>query len=59
LKFSLPYQQIGALKIVELSGRTWPTVRKVDRYKVEGAGSLKPKERGRASGDGRSLSAEQ
>jgi len=48
------------MKIVELSGLTWPTVRKViDRYEAEGAASLKPKERGRASGDGRSLSAEQ
>jgi transposase len=48
------------MKIVELSGLTWPTVRKViDRYEAEGAVSLKPKERGRASGDGRSLSAEQ
>ena len=48
------------MKIVELSGLTWPTVRKViDRYEAEGASSLRPKERGRASGDGRFLSAQQ
>ncbi|HEY0309424.1 MAG TPA: helix-turn-helix domain-containing protein [Acidobacteriaceae bacterium] len=47
------------MKIVELCGLTWPTVRKVmDGYKAAGASSLKPKERGRTSGDGRSLSAE-
>ncbi|WP_137132664.1 IS630 family transposase [Rhizobium sp. FY34] len=48
------------MKIVELSGLTWPTVRKViDRYEAGGAHSLKPKERGLSSGDGRSLSVEQ
>ena len=48
------------MKIVELSGLTWPTVRKaIDLYEAGGAASLKPKERGRASGDGRSLSVDQ
>jgi transposase len=48
------------MQIVSLSGLTWPTVRKViDGYEAHGAISLKPKERGRAVGDGRSLSTEQ
>jgi len=47
-------------KSVDLSGLTWPTVRRViDRYETEGAVSLKPKDRGRASDNGRSLSATQ
>ena len=48
------------MRIVELSGLSWPAVRRViDRYEAEGAASLKPKKRGRSEGDGRSLSAEQ
>lgn len=48
------------MKIVELSGLTWPTVRKViDRFEAEGSSSLKPKVRGRSDGDGRALSEEQ
>jgi transposase len=48
------------MQIVELSGLSWPAVRKViDRYEADGVSSLKPKDRGRSTGDGRSLSAEQ
>ena len=48
------------MRIVELTGLSWPAVRKaIDNYEAEGAKSLKPKERGRSQGDGRSLSAEQ
>ena len=48
------------MKIVELSGFSWPTVRKViDGYEAYGAASLKPKERGRSQGHGRRLSPAQ
>lgn len=48
------------MKIVELSGFSWPTVRKViDGYEADGAASLKPKERGRSQGHGRRLSPAQ
>src|SRR3712207_2410283 len=48
------------MRIVELTGLSWPAVRKaIDGYAAEGAASLKPKERGRSPGDGRSLSPEQ
>ena len=48
------------MKIVALSGLSWPTVRKViDGYEADGAASLKPKERGRSQGDGRRLSPTQ
>jgi len=48
------------MRIVDLTGLSWLAVRKaIDRYEAEGAAALKPKERGRAPGDGRSLSAEQ
>lgn len=48
------------MQIVALSGLSWPAVRKViDRYEADGVSSLKPKDRGRSTGDGRSLSAEQ
>lgn len=48
------------MRIAELTGLTWLSVRRgIDRYETEGAAGLKPKERGRSPGDGRSLSAEQ
>lgn len=48
------------MRIAELTGLTWLSVRRaIDRYEAEGAAGLKPKERGRSPGDGRSLSAEQ
>jgi transposase len=48
------------MRIAELTGLTWLSVRRaIDRYEAEGAAGLKPRERGRSPGDGRSLSAEQ
>jgi len=46
--------------IVELTGLSWPTVRSaIDRYEAGGAVALKPKERGKKHGEGRSLTAAQ
>lgn len=51
---------IGVMRIVELSGLSYPTVRGViDRYEREGAKSIKPAPRGKLSGEGRSLTDEQ
>src|ERR1044072_92484 len=48
------------MRIVELTGLTWLAVRQaIDSYEPAGAAGLKPKDRGRSPGDGRSLSAEQ
>ena len=51
---------MGVMRIVELSGLSYPTVRGVvDRYEREGAKSIKPAARGKLSGEGRSLTDEQ
>lgn len=48
------------MAIVELTGLSWPTVRSaIDRYEAGGAVALKPKERGKKHGEGRSLTAAQ
>ncbi len=48
------------MKIVALSGLSWPTVRKViDGFVAHGSASLKPKRRGRSQGVGRSLTPAQ
>ena len=45
------------MQIVDLTGLSWQAVRKaIDSYEAEGVASLKPKDRGRSQGDGRSLS---
>lgn len=51
---------IGVMRIVELSGLTYPTVRgAIDLYEEGGSTAVKPKSRGRVSGEGRSLTDEQ
>lgn len=51
---------IGVMRIVELSGLSYPTVRGVvDRYEQGGAEAIKPVPRGRRAGEGRHLSDEQ
>lgn len=51
---------MGVMRIVELSGLSYSTVRGViDRYEKDGAASIKPTARGRNSGDGRTLTDEQ
>lgn len=50
----------GVMRIVELSGLSYPTVRGViDRYDEAGSETVKPVSRGRQGGDGRLLSDEQ
>ena len=49
-------KRIGVMRIVELSGLSYPTVRGViDRYEQNGAETIKPTPRGRQGGDGRHL----
>ena len=51
---------IGVMRVVALSGLSYPTVRGViDRYGQNGAESIKPTPCGRQGGDGRHLTAEQ
>lgn len=51
---------MGVMRIVELSGLSYPTVRGViDRYEQAGSAAIKPASRGRRGGDGRLLSDEQ
>lgn len=51
---------VRVMRIVELSGLSYPTVRSViDLYKQGGMDAIKPASRGRDSGDGRTLSDEQ
>jgi transposase len=53
-------KRIGVMRIVELSGLSYPTVRGViDRYEQNGAETIKPTPRGRQGGDGRHLTDEQ
>lgn len=50
---------IGVMRIVELSGLSYPTVRGIiDRYE-QGAETIKPAPRGRQGGEGRHLTGEQ
>lgn len=50
----------GVMRIVELSGLSYPTVRGViDRYEDSGASSIKPAQRGHRIGEGRRLSEAQ
>jgi transposase len=53
-------KQYGVMQIVELTGLSWPAVRTaIDLYEAGGMAALKPKPRGRKSGEGRKLSTEQ
>ena len=53
-------KQYGVMHIVELTGLSWPAVRTaIDLYEAGGLAAIKPKERGKKSGEGRKLSAEQ
>lgn len=53
-------QGMGVMRIVALSGLSYPTVRAaIDRYAVGGSSGNKPKPRGKQSGSGRSLSEAQ
>lgn len=51
---------MGVMRIVDLSGLSYPTVRGIiDRYEQDGVASIKPAPRGRHSGDGRMLTVDQ
>ena len=51
---------IKIMKIVDMTGLTYPTVRKaIDLYEARGWPALLPASRGRALGAGRSLTLEQ
>jgi Spy/CpxP family protein refolding chaperone len=53
-------KQYGVMQIVELTNLSWPAVRvAIDLYEAGGMAALKPKERGKKSGEGRSLTPEQ
>ena len=53
-------KKYGVMQIVELTNLSWPAVRTaIDLYEAGGMAALKPKERGKKSGDGRSLMPEQ
>ena len=48
------------MQIVALTNPSWPAVRAaIDLYEAGGMAALKPKERGKKAGDGRSLTADQ
>jgi transposase len=48
------------MRIVELTGLSWPTVRgAIDLYEAGGAAALRPKRRGKRGGEGRSLTPDQ
>ena len=48
------------MQIVALTNLSWPAVRAaIDLYEAGGMAALKPKERGKKAGDGRSLTADQ
>ena len=50
----------GVMQIVDLTGLSWPGVRAaLDLYEEGGMAALKPKERGRELGNGRSLTPDQ
>lgn len=51
---------MAVMQIVSVTGLSWPAVRSaLTRYEQGGMAALKPAKRGRQSGDGRRLSAEQ
>jgi transposase len=53
-------KQFGVMQIVELTGLSWPAVRTaIDLYETGGLAAIKPKERGKKSGEGRKLSPDQ
>src|SRR5690349_10691178 len=53
-------KQYGVMQIVDLTNLSWPAVRvAIDLYEAGGMAALKPKERGKKSGEGRSLTPEQ
>ena len=53
-------QGYGVMRIVEQTGLSYPTVRRViDCYEANGAASIKPARRGNVMGTGRSLTQEQ
>ena len=53
-------KQYGVMQIVELTGLSWPAVRAaLDLYEAGGMTALKPKPRGKKSGEGRSLTPDQ
>lgn len=53
-------QDYGVMQIVELTGLSYPTVRRaIDLYEVGGLAAIKPSQRGKAPGHGRSLSQAQ
>ena len=53
-------QGLGVMRIVSLSGLSYPTVRAtIERYDEGGAAAIKPARRGKRAGQGRSLSVAQ
>jgi transposase len=53
-------KQYGVMQIVELTNLSWPAVHvAIDLYEAGGMAALKPKERGKKSGEGRRLTPEQ
>jgi transposase len=53
-------RRYGVMQIVALTNLSWPAVRAaIDLYEAGGMAALKPKERGKKAGDGRSLTADQ
>ena len=53
-------KKYGVMQIVDLTGLSWPAVRAaIDLYEECGMAALKPKDRGREPGNGRSLSPDQ
>jgi len=53
-------ENIPVMKIVEITGLTWPTVNKaIEKFKADGIDSLKPSKRGRKLGTDRILTEEQ
>jgi len=51
---------MGVMRIVELTGLSWPAVRAtVDAYEQGGMAAIKPADRGRSAGDGRCLTLAQ
>ncbi len=51
--------KFGVMQIVELTGLSWPAVcTAIDLYEAGGLAAIKPKDRGKRSGEGRILAAE-
>jgi transposase len=50
----------GVMQIVECSGLSYPTVRAaIDAFEAGGMSAIKPSQRGKRTGDGRSLTEDQ